>query len=482
MTRRCPAEVSPPLLGARSRGADRDEPGSAEAPAGIPLRAVVLYALPGAPLGFMAAIAAMYLLKFASDVLLVAPALFSSFFAISKVFDALSDPLIGYGSDRTRRALGRRRPWMLAAIVPIVLTFWAVWSPPAGLDPSLSAWWVGVAIIAYYLAYSAAAVPHLALGAELSPDYHERTRIFGARAALEFIGLGLAAAAMAWLQTSDDPRRAAQAMTLLFGATLGIALTWGSLATPERPEHQGRPMPPPIRAVSDVARNPHARLVVLALSADTLSFNLLAAIFPFIAAYTLPDDALSGSYVVSAIAFAVLMFPVWPLLARRYGKRRAWLVALGMRVVGFVVSLLAVPDAMWLAPITLVLVGGSLPCTFIVAPSIKSDVIDYDELVTGDRKEGSYFAIWNLIQKLAAGLAVGIAGVALSAAGYEANAEQSPAAIRAMLLLFSGLPICLHALAIVLVARMGLDEDEHRRVRAELARRRSGSPAGEAVG
>ena len=74
------------------------------------------------------------------------------------------------------------------------------------------------------------------------------------------------------------------------------------------------------------------------------------------------------------------------------------MIALGMRAVGFAVNLVAIPHAMWLVPLSLFLIGGSLACTFIVAPSIKSDVIDYDELVTGDRKEGSYFAIWNLVQ------------------------------------------------------------------------------------
>ena len=91
-------------LSARTRvGRGRDEPRSVPVSARLPLRGLVLYGLPGAPLGFMAAIAAMYLLKYSSDVLLVAPALFSTLFVISKVLDALSDPLIGYASDRTRR-------------------------------------------------------------------------------------------------------------------------------------------------------------------------------------------------------------------------------------------------------------------------------------------------------------------------------------------------------------------------------------------
>ena len=124
--------------------------------------------------------------------------------------------------------------------------------------------------------------------------------------------------------------------------------------------------------------------------------------------------------------------------------------------------------------VALVLVAGSLSCTFIIPPSIKSDVIDYDELVTGDRKEGSYFATWNLAQKLASGGAIATAGMALQASGYEANAEQSEAAKEMMFALFAGVPLALHVIAALLLTRLGLDAEEHARIRAELTRRRTG--------
>ena len=126
--------------------------------------------------------------------------------------------------------------------------------------------------------------------------------------------------------------------------------------------------------------------------------------------------------------------------------------------------------------VALFLVGGSLACTFIIPPSIKSDVIDYDELMTGDRKEGSYFAAWNLLQKLAAGAAIGIAGLALQAVGYEANAVQDPTTITAMLFLFAGVPLLLHLIAVALLLRLRLDAAEHERIRSALARRRTGRP------
>ncbi len=433
----------------------------------------IQYSLPAAPLAFMPALAAMYLLKFGSDVLLIPPALLSSFFVLSKLVDAISDPAAGYASDRTRLALGRRRPWLLAAAVPMCVCFWAVWSPPAFAHGELVAAWVGVALVLYYLAHTAAAVPHLALGAELTTDHHERTRVFGGRAAAEFVGMGAAAGSMVWLQTSDDPPAAARAIALLFSlATLGLLIP-SALRMRERLEFQARTTSPPLRALRDVAANPHARILLGVLVIDTLSFSLLGVLFPFVAAYALPPaSGPSATVVASAIAVAMASFPLWPALGRRCGKRNAWLVALALRIVGFATMGFAWDHA-WARQVTLVLVGSSLSCTFILPPSIKSDVIDYDELRSGDRKEGSYFACWNLAQKLAGAGAVAIAGIVLQLAGFEANAEQSDAVRWTIQWLFAGGPLVLHLFAFWLLCRLRLDATEHARIRAALDHRAS---------
>jgi GPH family glycoside/pentoside/hexuronide:cation symporter len=169
------------------------------------------------------------------------------------------------------------------------------------------------------------------------------------------------------------------------------------------------------------------------------------------------------------------MFPIWPLLARRVGKRNAWLIALAMRMVG----LACVLPGWNFAPLqmlALVLVGGSLSCTFIIPPSIQSDAIDHDELLTHDRKEGSYFAIWNFAQKLAAAAAIAIAGVVLQASGYAPGAEQSEATRNALRLFFVGVPFLLHGIAFAWLLQFRLDATEHARIRRELDRRRREDP------
>ncbi len=106
-----------------------------------PLSAILIYASPAPCIGFMFFLVSMYLMKFSTDVLLIAPGVMGLIFGISRIWDGISDPLAGYFSDRTETRIGRRRPWLLASLVPIVVVFLMMWSPPRMLTGSaLVAW------------------------------------------------------------------------------------------------------------------------------------------------------------------------------------------------------------------------------------------------------------------------------------------------------------------------------------------------------
>jgi Na+/melibiose symporter-like transporter len=134
-----------------------------------------------------------FLLKFAADVLLLAPGLMGLLLGLSRVWGAISDPLAGYASDRTRTRLGRRRPWILAAGLPLAIAFLALWSPPVSLSGAPLAGWMGAALLLFVTAQTAFHVPHLALGAELTRDEQQRNRVFGVRLALSLSGVFAAA-------------------------------------------------------------------------------------------------------------------------------------------------------------------------------------------------------------------------------------------------------------------------------------------------
>jgi Na+/melibiose symporter-like transporter len=110
------------------------------------------YGAPGVGAGYMYLLIGLYIMKFSTDVLLIAPAVMGTIFGISRVWDAVSDPLVGYMSDRTRHPLGRRRLWLLLSIVPISGTFIMVFSPPASLHGTELIAWMAVGVIGFYSA------------------------------------------------------------------------------------------------------------------------------------------------------------------------------------------------------------------------------------------------------------------------------------------------------------------------------------------
>jgi GPH family glycoside/pentoside/hexuronide:cation symporter len=140
----------------------------------LPLSRIALYALPAASLGFMGGLVSFYLLKFSTDVLLIAPGVMGLIFGASRIWDAVSDPLAGYWSDRTRSRWGRRRPWLALAALPLGLAFVGLWAPPRGLSGPQLAAWMAAGVMLYFTAQTALAVPHASLGAELSADHQMR--------------------------------------------------------------------------------------------------------------------------------------------------------------------------------------------------------------------------------------------------------------------------------------------------------------------
>ncbi|MFT6644502.1 MAG: Na+/melibiose symporter-like transporter, partial [Patiriisocius sp.] len=142
---------------------------------------ITSYSAPGVGAGYMYLLLSLYIMKFSTDVLLIAPAVMGTIFGVSRVWDAVSDPLVGYLSDRTKHPLGRRRLWLLLSILPVSAGFIMVFSPPDSLTGMSLIAWMAVGVIGFYSAMTIFIVPHMSLGPELTSNYHERSRLYGLR-------------------------------------------------------------------------------------------------------------------------------------------------------------------------------------------------------------------------------------------------------------------------------------------------------------
>ena len=441
----------------------------------LPLSLLLTYAAPMAGVGFMVLLINMYLMKFSTDVLLVPPAAMGLIFAVSRVWDAFSDPLAGYLSDRTRSRWGRRRPWLMAAALPLAVAYVLIWSPPTELGGAALTLWVGAALVLFYTGFTVFEVPHASLGAELTSDYRDRNRIFGVRRLCFGLGGLLAVGGLGLLSTATDAAAArgiALRVALAAAAVTGVGAAFTAARMREKPEHQGRGGRRPLRAAVDILRNPHGRLLLVVFLAQQLGVASLTIMTPYWSQYIL-GRAEAVSLILGVFMLASLAaVPLWVRAGRRIEKK-ALLVASMLAIAAAIGALALVGEGqIWLAAALAGLGGIGGAGADVVFPSVQADVIDYDEYLTGERKEGVYFAGWAFASKTAGAAAGAIVGLLLSAAGFEPGAEQSEGSRQAILLLFCGLPLACWTIGIALFARFSLGRREHAAILAAIDARR----------
>ena len=441
---------------------------------------IFAFGAPAVGAGYMYLLLSLYVMKFATDVLLIAPAVMGLIFSASRIWDAVSDPMAGYLSDRTRSRLGRRRSWILASLVPVGLTFVMVFSPPAGLEGSALITWMAVAIVGFYSAMTVFFVPHMSLGAELSDDYHERTRLFGMRHAFYTVGSILALVSMqflinAELQSEDAIRSVAIWQSWFAAAVMSGLILYAVVKLKEREDHQGRGSDGPFQALKDVLENTHARTLYLVWFIDNVGSSAIGALTLYVTAYIVGAPQWAPLIILCYMIPSTVGVPAWLALSRRIGKIRAWQMAMLGSGVSFGAMVLLLfwetVDARlaWIM-LMAVFAGFSAAGGGSIGPSVQSDVIDYDEMRTGQRKEGSYYAAWNFVAKSALGVVLLMTGFALQIAGFVPNAEQSMEVKLTMILLYAVFPLILCSTGAFLMGRFKLDEASHQDIRVALGR------------
>lgn len=444
------------MHGADSR--DIDAAALPEPDVPTPLGVLVAYAAPSLTGALLFTAIGMYLLKYSTDVLLISPAVIGIVFALSRLWDAVTDPVVGYLSDRTHSRFGRRRPWMALSALPIGLAYYAIWAPPESLEGTALVLWIAAAIVFFYTFMTTFSVPYTALGAELSTGYHDRTRVFSARAFGDYFGVILSASTILVLESAGDPRAAASWLAAASALLMAVGILWPTSVLNERAEYQARSSKKnPYRAFGDVFRNPHARLLLAVFFLETLGFQALVSLVPYISEYILATPGATGFYLFAAIGSTLLFLPIWLPLSKRFGKARVWTITLLAKALLFFLMMFVNEST---APLIYVITAGFGALSgagAVLGPSLKADVIDTDESRTGERKEGTFFAAWGFSQKAAIGCSILLSGVVLEVSGFQPNVAQGESALFGLRMLTSVIPVVLHLAAVLLLMRFTLD-------------------------
>ena len=448
----------------------------------VTLGTTIAYGMPGLGAGYMYLLMSLYVMKFSTDVLLIAPAVMGVIFSISRIWDAVSDPIAGYLSDRTTFKFGRRRTWMLISFIPISFGFLAVFSPPESMQGQSLDLWMMIAILSFYSAITLLNVPHMALGAELSEDYHERTRLFGVRHIGFTLGSILALVSMSLLISEEnnpngDVRQLAGSLAFYAIGAMSLMIFFAVSKLKENPEFQNRVNKNPFKAFRDVWINPHAKILIIVLFIENLGGAVIGVLTLYVTQYIVEAPAWAPLIIFAYMLPSALSVPLWIPLSRRFGKIRLWVFSLAFTGISFggifiIPFLDSVTDRLIVMFIGAALGGMAAGCGGAIGPSVKGDVIDYDEYLTGERKEGSYFAALNFVFKSATGIMLLVTGFVLQFSGFIPNQPQTMEVKIALISLYGLVPLVFYSLgAYLLYKKFKFGEKEHAAIKQQIQER-----------
>jgi len=355
-----------------------------------------------------------FLAKFLVDEAGLSAASAAAVFFVSKGWDAVSDPIVGRLSDRTRTSWGARRPWIMGATVPCMAMFALLW-----VDiPVHGAWRAvayGILLILYNTAYTAVVVPYGAITPSLTPDYDERTRLNGARMVWSMLG-GIVAGILVPLGDEATGSYATGAWVL---AVLGVAplmitvwATRGRDRVPDVPSSAGW------MSMWSVLKVPAFRRVALLFLAAWSSIAVLSALVPFYAEVRLGRPDLVDAVFASIQVSAMVSIPGVIWLAGRTEKHVAYAVS----VVGWAGVLLGLalvpPHATNWVLFAACLTGPGVAAAHVLPWSMLPDVVEADRVANGEERAGAFYGVMTFLEKVGTAIALNAMLLALGAAGY----------------------------------------------------------------
>ena len=417
------------------------------ATATLPLRQVLAYGAPGLPLALMGIPLYVYLPPFYANELGLGLAAVGLALMLTRFWDVITDPLVGFLSDRIP---GRHRRKLLMAMgIPLlVASLWFLLRPGEGVG----LWHLYLWGLAAFLGWTLIQIPYTSLGAEADPTPHGRTRLAASREGLALVGTVLAAS-LPVLLGSEVPADVLEAVFWLMAVLLPLGFLVMGLGTPEPATH--RPVADWRHGWPLIKHNRHLRGLLGGYFLNNLANGIPAALFLMFVADRLDAENWLGPLLLLYFAAGIAALPAWTWAARRIGKRRAWGLSILLAAVSFAFAPLLGPgDAAWFAVICAVS-GLSLGADMALPASIQADIAGMDSDAGGGDRAGLFFGLLGLATKLALAVAVGLGFGVLSAAGFEAGDADTTA----LALAYGALPVAFKLAAAWLVLSILTDTE-----------------------
>ncbi len=394
-------------------------------------------------------------------------------FMLVRMFDIVTDPLMGLIGDRFDSRWGRRRHWLVIALPFMMLGVLMAFMPRG--TPTI--WYLGVWLVVLYAGTTMKTISHTAWAAELSPDYDERSRIASFNAIAGFGGSLLILTPLAFLEYAGTPPAGHEALSFFGTMVLILAplCVLGAVTiVGERPT-----LPAPrlslIEGLLAVFRNPHMRRLILADALASMPGAVMAGLFIFYQAELIGNAQFNSVALITFYAAHVIGVPLWTRLSYRIGKHRTF--AIDSLCFCLTTSLFFFPgegDVAFFVAAMFATGFAHSGLQFLIR-SMAADVVDYDNLQTGGQRTGLYFSLLTTTAKLGGALAIGITYPLLEQVGFDAQGSNSGDVLASFRVIYVAVPVLAMAASFLAIRGFALGKAEQEALQAELRSRDGGS-------
>jgi glycoside/pentoside/hexuronide:cation symporter, GPH family len=405
--------------------------------------------------------------------------------SLPRLWDAVTDPVMGHVSDNTRTRWGRRRPYMFIGSILMGIIFALMWCLPQGWSDMQYFSYFLVMSLLFFTAFTMFVVPWSAVGMEMTPDYHERTRVMAYSAFLA----NIAALLMPWifkvteLPFFEDGVQGGRYVGFILAAVIMVSGMVSAIGCKERVFEQASSQRkiPFWYSVKETCRNRAFLLLVGVVFFVTSAFYIIESFSTYVMTYYIfGGDKAAGATIVgwSGMAWvltSMAFVPVASGLSARYGKKAAFIIFLVVKLAGHLSKIVCYnPDSPYLVIIPPILISAGFVAVWTIGNSMMADICDMDELKTGARREGSYGAMYGWVLKVGGSAAGLITGYLLRGTGFDAALEgaQSDATLLWMRIWEISVPATGVMAALLLLAFYPLSEKRVYSIREELEARR----------
>jgi len=414
----------------------------------------------------------MYLLFFMTNVVGINPALAGTMLLFPKLWDVVSDPIMGAISDVTRSRFGRRRVYLLYGAVPFGICFFILFFVPGFQTEFANALQISLLFALGCTAFTVVNVPYASMVPEMSDDYNERLSIVSFRMFFASIGALLAGGLTMTLVTAGGGGADGfRYMGGIFGLAIIVSCLWcffGTRKAPSLPPH--KETPPIKEQIKIAARNYPFTVLMTSYFLQALAIGVMMAGFVYYVKYAmaLPETAMNIAFPIFMVT-GVIFIPVWLAVGKRLGKIKSYYIGLAIFTVSMG-SLFFTSASQLLIFYAQVFVAGIGFSSFQLFPfSMLPDTIECDQIQSGMRREGIFSGMWSAGQKIAYSVGPPIVGFALALSGFVVDGVQPESVATGVRIIFCLFPAAMILLSFLPFSKYKLTEEEFEKVKAKIA-------------